>query len=219
MKNTYKHYIVIILIAAAIAFVQMLPQVQYTGTRFISTINLPTQFAEWKGIDISESLNINVDEARFNFINDAAAYQYFDSTGNSLIFIVLDAGNFHNPKVCFTSSGHDIKELNDTEISLPGHRLKAHTLLTEKEGKRTLSIYWIIIDKDVAHEWIEQKYKQLYFSMFNKKMIGLMVRADIPLKGDRIEEAVTLGKQFFYDLYRSIELQHVDYMFGEKQDT
>ncbi|GBE16484.1 hypothetical protein BMS3Abin15_00301 [bacterium BMS3Abin15] len=216
MKNNRKAYIVIFLLITAIIIIHTVPQVQYTGTNFISKIKFPEKFAEWKGRDISDVLDINLEEAQFNFINDAVAYNYIDSHGNNLIFIVLDAGNFHNPKVCFTSSGYELKDLEDTDIPLIDRTIKAHTLLTEKNGKSTLSFYWIVIDKNIADDWIEQKFKQLYFSILNKNMIGLMVRLDIPLQGRKVEDAIALGKQFYYDLQQSIEPQHVDYLFGEK---
>jgi EpsI family protein len=191
------------------------PRVKYVGTNFISKLEVPVESPEWKGRDVTSSLNINVEEMRFGFINEALGHEYVNSQGKNLLFIILDAGNFHHPKNCFISSGFKIKELPDTEFNLPGRDLKAHTLFTERGKNSFLSFYWIVIDKNIAHEWIEQKLKQLYFSIFNKKTVGLMVRVDIPAREDNIEDAITLAKQFVNDLNQTLQPEHADYILGE----
>lgn len=216
MKQNYKSILVILLLLLTIGSIYAIPQVQYRGKNFITSIKFPLIFAGWNGRDVTDSLNINIQEARFNFINDAVAREYFDSRGNNLIFIVLDAGNFHNPKVCFTSSGYEIEELNKTEFVVSNRTINAHTLYTKRDGHKSLSFYWIVIDKKIANEWIEQKLKQLYFSMLNKEMVGLMVRLDIPLEGKSTEDALILAKQFVNDLNQSLQPNDVDYIFGQK---
>jgi hypothetical protein len=169
------------------------------GTNFISELEVPYAFSEWQGRDVTKQLNINTADTNFNFINEAFANQYINSKGKNLLFIILDAGNFHHPKVCFTGAGYKIKELPDTEFHTPKRSFKA-----------------IVIDKKIAHEWIEQKFKQLYFSMINKKRIGLMVRLDIPAKEADIEDAMILAKQFVNDLSLTLQPEQAGYILGEK---
>ena len=167
------------------------------------------------GEDIGPKLNIKPGEDIFNFISDFLAYQYVNKQGETLTFIILDAGDFHHPKVCFTSAGYKIKELNDTEFNITGRTLKTHTLFTEKGNETFLSFYWIVIDKNVTHEWIEQKLKQLYFSLFNKKRVGLMVRIDIPTTKDNIKNSMTIAKDFISNLNKALYNNEADYIFGQ----
>ena len=211
-----KFYIVIILLSLAILTSYYLPKAKYVGTNFISNLEVPSEFAGWRGRDVSEALGINPAESTFNFINKAFAYEYVNSAGKNLLFIILDAGNFHHPEVCFTGAGFKIKNLPDTEFQLPDRTFKAKTLFTEKENATFLSFYWIVIDKNIAEEWVEQKLKQLYFSLFDKKRVGLMVRIDIPAKEGDIKNASAMARQFINDLDKTIKPVPADYIFGRE---
>lgn len=211
-----KHIIIIFLLLIAISVSYFAPRAKYVGTNFISAMEVPLAFAEWQGTDVSKALNINTADTNFNFINDAIAYNYVNRNGKNLLFIILDAGNFHHPKVCFTGAGFDITELPDTEFQLVNRSLKTHTLFTTRDNESFLSFYWIVIDKNVAHEWLEQKFKQLYYSMFNKKKIGLMIRMDIPAKKEDISNASAMAKQFTYNLSRALKHDEAEYILGGK---
>jgi len=215
-KLKHKHLIIIASLLLAIVLSFAFPRTKYTSTNFISHLKIPYKFAEWQGKDVTSELNIQVEDDRYSFLGDFLAHEYINIKGENLLFIILDAGNFHHPNVCFTSSGFKLKELNNTEFNTLNHTFKAHTVYTQRERESFLVFYWIVIDKDIAHEWIEQKAKQLYFSMFNKKRVGLMVRIDIPTKEENIEDAFTLAKQFINDLSQTLPLEQADYIFGEK---
>jgi len=211
-----RFWIVIILLLSSIILSFAFPKAKYAGTGFISQLKIPDSFSEWQGKDITGNLDLNVEEDRYKFISGALAYEYVNKNGKNLLFIVLDAGNFHHPKVCYTSAGFTVKELKDAEFHTLNSTFKAHTLYTEKGGQGFLSFYWIIIDKKIAHEWIEQKIKQLYFSLFNKKRVGLMVRIDIPAQKDNVKDAIIPAKQFVNDLSQALPPEEADYIFGRK---
>ena len=214
MKNK-KPIIAIVILGLIMAGSFALPQAEYKGTGYISKLNVPDSFSGWIGRDVRKEVGLsNVDSAIYSFVSGAFASQYTNANNDSLLFIILDAGNFHHPKVCFTGAGFEIKELPDTELNLPGRTLKAHALYTTKGNSRNLSLYWIVIDKNIAHEWIEQKAKQLFFSLFGKKRVGLMVRVDIPLTDNTIDEAILLAKEFVYDLSRNLQPEDADYILG-----
>ncbi len=204
--------VVLLLIVITVSYT--VPQAKYIGTDFITGLEVPFKFHDWKGRDVSKALNIKAASTNFNFVNKALANEYINNSGQNLIFIILDAGNFHHPKVCFTGAGYKIKELTDTVFEHSGHSLTAHTLYTERGNESFLSFYWIVIDKNIAHQWIEQKIKQLFFSMLNKKRVGLMVRLDIPTKEDNIEDSLILAKQFISDLSQSLSQEDSGYILG-----
>jgi EpsI family protein len=214
--NYKKSVVVIILISLAILISYSSPRAKYKGTGFITDLKVPKTISEWTGRDISEIVFESEDPQAFDFISESLAHQYANKAGQNLLFIILDAANFHHPKVCFTEAGFKIRELPDTTFSLPNRTLKAHTLFTEQGRDTYLSFYWIVIDKNVVHEWIEQKFKQLFFSLFGKQRVGLMVRIDIPVKEDEIGDAMLIAKQFVGDLDSSLNSEQFDYILGKE---
>jgi EpsI family protein len=215
MNYKLRPWLVLLLLASATILSFAFPQAKYKGTGFIKNIKIPTVIENWKGKDVREEINVKVGEGVFNFISDILAYKYVNRQGKSIYFIILDAGNFHHPKGCFTSAGYKIKELNNTKFKISGRTIEAHTLFTEKKGESSLSFYWIVIDKKIVHQWVGQKIKQLYFSLFNKKRVGLMVRIDIQTKESNIKDSIIIVKDFIYELSKAINKENSDYIFGK----
>lgn len=212
----YRYWIVVVLLLITAAMCFLVPRAQYKRSTTLSELfQIPTEIHGWRGRDVSSALDINLEEARFGFISDALAYEYVNDFGKRLVFIILDAGNFHHPKNCFTSSGYKIKELPDTEFAIQDRDIKAHSLFTMRKDVSSLSLYWIVINKNIAHEWVEQKIKQLYFSMFKKQMVALMVRIDIPSREEDLKETMIMAKQFVSELEQSLQPNHREYVFGK----
>ncbi|GBE16749.1 hypothetical protein BMS3Abin15_00572 [bacterium BMS3Abin15] len=214
--NKSKYIIVIALLLLTVIASFTIPVARYVGTGFISKLDLPESMNNWHGKDISSSLNLDFDKDWNKFISEALIYEYINKAGNRLNFIILDAGNFHNPKVCFTASGFEIEALPDTELNIAGRSIKAKTLFTTKENQSNLSLYWIIIDKKISQNWVEQKIKQLYFSLFNRKRVGLMVRVDIPTERDNMKQALVIATQFMNDLGSQFNNEQASYIFGNE---
>jgi EpsI family protein len=214
--NKSKLLIVITLLSLTLIGSYAMPRAQYVGTGFISSLDIPLSISDWVGRDVKDRLNLDFDKDWNKFISEATIHEYANRKGNNLVFIMMDAGNFHHPNVCFTSAGYEIKELGDTEFSIQDRSFKAHTLFTTKGAESNLSFYWIVIDQKIAHKWIEQKIKQLYFSLFNRKRVGLMVRVDIPTKEDNIKNSLLLAKEFITELSSSLPPGKLDYIFGKQ---
>jgi EpsI family protein len=160
-----------------------------------------------------------------NFISEVFAREYSRLDRNSqfagesaygydAFLVILDAGNFHHPGVCFRGAGFVMKELNDTEFHISGRTIKAPTLYAQKGSESLLVIYWISIDKELVN-WTEQKIKQLWYSMFNRKKAGLMIRVCIPVEKGDIESSLATAKEFFNDISQNIPPEQIDYIFGK----
>ncbi len=212
--NNNKKIITIIILSVTLIMIHAFPKAQYVGTDFISRLDVPLELFDWEGQDISYQVIASLDKHPDKFSNTALAYQYKNKEQRNLVFIILDAGNFHYPNGCFIGAGYDITDLQDTEFRINSRSLKAHTLLTEKNNEKSLSFYWIIIDKNIADKWINQKLKQLYFSLLNKERVGLMVRIDIPTGDVNIEETIQLAQKFINHLSQSLPSEQADYIFG-----
>lgn len=212
--NSKKCIVVIIFLVLTILLSYFMPAAKYTGTGIIAKLNIPTTTPNWIGKDITEESGINEDLKNYNHLSEAVAYQYINKQGKVLHFIVLDAQTFHNPKVCFTGAGYTIEDLSDTEFHLPTHTLNTHTVFTEKRGKNSLSFYWVIIDKKIAHELLEQKYKQFLSAVFGQTKVGLMVRLDVPATKDNIDDAMLTARQFIQELSSTFPKDQKEYIFG-----
>jgi len=211
-----KSIIVIAILILTVVLTYTLPRARYRGSGFISGLNLPVNLNGWQGRDITDHLNLNFDKNWNKFISEALVYTYKHENGSRLVFIILDAGNFHHPNVCFTASGYEIQEMDDTIFSLDTRSIKAHTLLTERKDQKNVSFYWIIIDGQVVENWVGQKIRQLYYSLFNRKRVGLMVRIDIPTLTQDVAVARNVAQQFISELSRKIEKEKADFIFGRK---
>ncbi len=216
IMKSKKYIVVILVLIMTVLISHSLPKAKYVGTGFISTLNIPKSISDWEAKDITKEIGLNVNISKYDFVSEALAYRYVNKEGKSIIFIILDAANFHHPKACFTGAGYKINDLKDKDFNFSDHTIKTHNLFTTRGKESSLSFYWIVIDRNIAHEWIEQKYKQLVFSLFGKKRVGLMIRVDIPAEEKEIEGATILAEQFMLDLRRSIPSDQVDYIFGAK---
>lgn len=131
------------------------------------------------------------------------------------MMLILDAGNFHNPKICFSGAGYKLKELDDIEINVLNRRLKAHVFYAQKGNEGLLLVYWMCIDKKIV-DWTGQKVKELFYSLINKKRMGLMIRLDIPAGQDDIPGAVLFARKFIQNLAASLPPNQAEYLFGKK---
>jgi len=185
---------------------------RYTGTDILSNLQIPPHMSGWTSRDLTGQLDLKEDA--YNFLGHVFARRYTNaSIRKSLAFFVFDANNFHHPQVCFSSSGYEVKPLEDMEIDASGRRFKAHMLFMKKKDASLLVVYWISIDKKIT-DWTQQKIQQFFYSIFNKKKTGLMGRLDIPAREESLQEAVRAAKDFIPNVSRSMPPEDADYLFG-----
>lgn len=206
-------YITILLLLATILICFALPKPKYESLDIIGMLDIPTSLRDWRSKDMALELNLEGDD-RYKFISNVFARLYGTRDGESLLVLILDAGNFHHPKVCFGSSGFKMRELDDTEFSIGNRTFKAKTLLARKGSGGFVVIYWMVINKQRVG-WTEQKFQQLWYQLFNKEKIGVMGRLDIPIQGDNTQLAINLAQKFIHDLSRSVPEDDAEYMFGK----
>ena len=200
-----------ILLFAAITAAFLVPKPKYTSLNLLKDLNIPAEFPGWRSIDVSKELNLKDD--RYNFISDVFARVYQNRYGEQLLFLVLDAGNFHNPKVCYTSSGFSIKEMGTVKIPTTDKPFEATGLFMKRQDAGQVMLYWLCIDKEIV-SWTGQKMTEFWASLFNQKKSGLMVRLEIPLKGRSEGYGVKLGSDFIETLSRALNAEQKEYLFG-----
>ncbi len=212
--NNKKQLITIIFLILTLAISFCLPKHKYTSPKIIPELTIPQNInGWWHGNDVSKKLNLQ--DERYNFVSDVFASIYTNKYRENLLFIILDAGNFHHPKVCFGSSGYKIKEIPQPTFKISGREFKPNILYAQKTGEGLLLIYWICIDKKIVN-WAEQKFSQLWFSLFNKQKTGLMIRLDIPTRENNIPGSISMAEEFLNDLVKNLPQEQADYIFGKK---
>jgi hypothetical protein len=215
-----KNTLIIILLVAAITIAFALPKPKYASPDVLSRLNIPETFDSWRSRDISNKVNTGGDI--YNFVSRVFARQYTRSTYYSLLdkdvegltFLILDAGNFHNPKVCYGSSGYTVKELPDIEFDANGRKFRASAVFFDKPGQGVIITYWIVIDKKQA-DWTQQKLIELWSSLFGRKKAGFMCRLDIPAAVNTTGDAEKLAKDFICAISPLIPADQAEYIFGK----
>jgi len=211
MKNS-KTIIVISLVAATMAISFALPRVKYTSTNILTKLSIPDRVYNWYGRDVSDKLN--AEDMKYNFISQVFARTYDNGFGRSFLLLILDAGNFHNPKVCFGGSGYTTRDLPDIEIKTANNTFKAKALFLKRPEDSLVMVYWICIDRQIT-DWTGQKIKELWYSIFNKKKSGLMIRFDMPSVESDIDGSLKFVKGFIEGLSNSISKEQAEYLFGK----
>jgi len=201
---------ILLLSTAIIAFA--LPKPIYKSLNILPTLEIPSSINGLRSYDISGQFDVN--DERYKFVGDIFATMYENYTGEKLVLIVLDAGNFHNPKVCMGASGYSSKELPDVEFITSYNRINAHNIYFEKGNEGNLIIYWICINKKIV-DWNSQKLIQLWHSIFNKEKAGLMIRLDVPTTKDNIQNSINFAREFITNLSKSLPREKAKYIFGQ----
>lgn len=199
-------------LAAAILACFGLPKPKYAGLNILPTLNIPMEFGVWKARDISAQLQHQGEQ--YNFISDIFARVYANSKGQELLLLILDAGNFHNPKVCYGASGFITADLADTELRVPAKQFKVTTLYLAKGATHLVLAYWLCINKKLV-SWAGQKIQELFYSLLNKKKAGIMVRIDVPAAPENKKSAVELAQSFITDLSQHLSPEQNEYIFGK----
>lgn len=207
-----KPVLISVLVLAAIAASFLLPKPKYTSLNILKELNIPKKFAKWKSKDVTKELNLSDD--RYNFISDIFARLYEDHRGNQLLLLILDAGNFHNPKVCFGNTGYSVKDLGQTNFTINNSSFKANTLHMEKAAHTMVMYYWLCLDKKTVN-WAEQKILELWSTLFHKKKTGLMIRLEIPAKNKTREECFAFAGDFMQTLSNHLTSEQREYLFGQ----
>jgi len=210
--NSKRFTVAAILLTIAIIISFAPPRAKYKSISIMPSLNIPLELKDWQGKDISAQFNIK--DERYNFISEVSAHAYRSPLGESILLLMLDAGNFHNPKLCMEAAGYTSTDLPDVKFKTTEGSFKAHAVFFENKKEGMLIIYWISIDKRLM-DWTGQKFLQLFYSMFNKDKVGLMIRLDIPTRKNNIQGSISAAKEFVSELSEVMPREQSEYLFGK----
>ncbi len=211
MKKSLLIVTILIVLTAALSY--GLARTKYVGTDVLARLEIPYRLDNWTGQDVKIELNPN--DQRYFFISGIFSRVFTNKYNEGLLFIVLDANNFHNPKVCFRGAGYEVKEVPDVALTLPDKRvIKATSLYAKKADDALLVSYWICINGKVV-DWNRQKLYQLWFSLFGKKKTGYMIRFEIATPFERLDNARKIADDFARNLFSKLSAEQAAYIFGK----
>jgi len=210
-KGDLRAFIAFFLLAAALAPVYFLPKPKYTSPDVLSTFKIPARMKYWQSRDVSDRLDIR--DKRYAFVSKILVRQYVNDLGESLLFMVLDAGNFHHPKVCFSASGFSPMPQPDIQTDIRGKKINVKSIYMQKKDASVLVVYWITINGRPVN-WTSQKFAEFYYSLIGKQKTSFMGRMDIPVHNGNIAASVELAKEFIKDLSGEITETEASLLFG-----
>lgn len=200
--------ITLIIVTMAASFA--IPRPKYVPTNILKEVTLPLSAGTWTGQDVDQKLNLG--EGLLSYIGDILMRKYVNDKGEVVYLIVMDAGNFHHPKLCFSGSGYNPKDMPDTNLDNGGN-FNAPTVFFEKKQADTLVLYWLCIDKQRVN-WSQQKSKEFFYSLIGKKRTGVIVRLDIPGPESRIKSSLAAAKDFVKTMRGQMSAHDAAFIFG-----
>ena len=212
MPPKMKYTLICVSLLAACYFVYGMPRAKYVSPQILSKIQIPFETAHWKSRDMSEELNLN--DKRYRFAGGFLARVYANDLGESLLFLVVDAINFHHPRGCFDSSGYMVHSMGEIPFQANGHSWLGQAYFMEKGNQSQVVVFWICIDKKVVN-WAQQRLEQLAYSLFGKKKIGFMVRMDIPARKESKEMAIDIAKDFVKNVLKGTPEKDAGHLMGK----
>jgi len=212
-RKIIKLYVVIFLLIGTIIYCFAYPKPKYVSTDIFSQLAIPCNIKDWQGRDAEQGWNL--EENKYNFISQIFNREYVNKNKENIYLLILNAGNFHNPKVCSRGAGFEIKELDNLRFNVLNRTFEACSLYVGMADDGYLIIYWVCMDKNIV-SWTGQKIKELYYTLINKNKIRLMIRLDVPCKEKDIGDATMAARKFVEDLIQSIPTVQAEYIFGRE---
>jgi EpsI family protein len=212
LSQRKKPLIIVFLLVIAFCLAYGSPRPKYQSTDILKTIILPDKMGFWRGEDVKQQVNLG--QNQYFFIDDIKTKKYVNNQGMTIYFTLLDAGNFHHPRICFNSAGYTAQDLPDTNFETPNAKFQSPTLFFKKKNEDVLVIYWLCINKQRV-DWTGQKLKEFWFSLRGIKRTGFTVRLDIPVTEENIKPAIISAQDLVKNLSRTMPKTQADYIFGE----
>ena len=212
--SRHKPLFVLLLATITIILAYGSPRIKYQGTGILENITLPAAAGDWNGEDVRQEMNLGQD--RYFYIHGVKTKKYTNAKGDVVYFTVMEAGNFHHPRTCFSSSGYEGADMADTALETSGGNFQVSTLFFKKKGEELIVMYWICLNKERV-DWTRQKIKEFWYSLVGGGKAGLCMRLDIPASQDNFRPALSAAQNFIKTISASIPSETAQYLFGKNR--
>ena len=221
-----KGLIIIAIISISILASFGLPKIKYQSFDIIEYLNIPLSIGSWLGKELPKN---EKEIKKWDFINKSKQYHYYKiygpylykyysfsrKDGAQIYFSLLNAGNFHNPKSCYTGIGYKPQFKGTYNLILDKNTtVQFDSYLMLKENNDLLTTYWMCVDGKKVN-WLELKLNELICSLTNKESINILTRIDITTNPGNTNNALAETKDFIRDLYKTLDKNNRVYIFGK----
>ena len=105
-----KKGVVSLVLVGVLFFCYLSEKPKQTDLKTLEKIQLPERLENWRSTIIKPEADFKKDD-RYNFLSGLQARMYGTRYQEQILMLLLDGGNFHNPKVCFGGSGFKTNEI------------------------------------------------------------------------------------------------------------
>jgi EpsI family protein len=158
---------------------------------------LPKEINGWSGADQGFE-DVVYDELA---ADDTLVRKYTRDDGETVWFLIIFHQNerygAHDPLVCYRSQGWEILDQGLTPLAMQGRDFDASWILVEKGAERRLAVFWWYTAGNLATADRELFMKRMAASgIVSNVTFGAFVRASAVVRGDGVDEAMAVLKDF-----------------------
>lgn len=203
----------ILLVVISLSWIYVFKKNQtYQAAGIFQKLDLPRQIDGWNGQEVKQDLQLG--QGLFSYIGAYQMLKYKHQDGRIIFVTLMDAGNFHHPKLCFKGSGYVAQEHANTLLNLQHKTMSVETTFFKKPRENTLVIYWLTVNQHHVN-WTEQKAWDLLFRLLGKKREGLIVRIDVLTGSQGVNQSIEAVKDFTRSLSEHVDENTRLYLFGD----
>ncbi len=203
----YRYLIVIVLLAGAIFYSNLMSHGKPVPILKSLEENFPKQIDGWSGethrfqqavydkLGVDDSILIDYKNDNNDTISMYVGY-YEDQKKGEMI---------HSPKNCMLGSGWQPIDVSETDISLDSMKISATKLILEKRSQKMVVLYWYQSgSRAIANEYIQRLYFILDSIRYNRTNAAF-VRFTSSVQGDDYEGTIHIMEGFIKQVVPVLE--------------
>ena len=140
---------------------------------------------------------------------DATLMRTYTAPDHAWAQLTVIAGHrkksIHNPGFCIAGSGWDILTQQDTQLVLPGRRIRATRALMSSDGKQLLTTYFYTDGSYCTNNLIQFQGVQVLKRFRAEVPIGALIRVMVPVTTNEAEAENTSNEFIQATLPRTLE--------------
>ncbi|MBI5788566.1 MAG: EpsI family protein [Candidatus Schekmanbacteria bacterium] len=210
-----KFSFLVIIMSAVVLFANFLKLDKISASVKVGLENIPAQFADWKMAKNKIDRDVM---KRWEFLNEVLMRTYVRSDG-AVVWLAITYGSdqrqsftIHLPEGCYRASGFDVETVGKRAVFNNNVQLKR--LIARGQGVTEPISYWVILDGLVVTNHMERKFKQLYYTIFEKPAYGALMRVSSLAHEGNTERAYEVQEDFIKKLAAGLPEDMRDTLFG-----
>lgn len=215
-KIQFKFFIILFLLFSTIAWANFkgIEKKQSSGSR-IGLEKIPAQIGDWKMVNDQDNRQ---KLSEWEFMNEMILRAYARPDGKIVRLAVVygadqrQAFAVHLPEGCYRAAGFEVENIGDSDVIGNGVALKR--LIARGQGMTEPISYWVMLDGLVVTNHLERKFKQLYYTIFEKPAYGALIRVTSPSMEENTGENYEAQADFIRQMSKALPTDLKKTLFG-----